>query len=204
MSAPRYPVTGFVLAGGKSSRMGADKAELSLDGRTLLEHAFGAVRSVCGEALIIGSRARYGSFGPGYEDIYPDCGPLSGVHSALTYSQTEWNLIIAVDTPFLKPELLRYLIERASSVSDTVVAPKIGGIVQPLCAVYSRKFLSIAQTALEAGKYKLEPLFPRDSTLVVQEEQLKQFAFIAEMFENLNTPEDLERARKRSSTGWNR
>jgi len=203
MSVPSHPVTGFVLAGGKSSRMGADKAELSLDGRTLLEHALATVRAVCGDALIIGSRARYGSFGPGYEDIVPQCGPLSGVHSALTHSQTEWNLIIAVDTPFLKPEFLRYLIQLASAVSNTVVAPKIGGIVQPLCAVYSGKFLPIAEAALKAGKYKLEPLFPRDNTLVVHEEELKQFAFTAEMFENLNTPEDLERARKRS-VGWTR
>ncbi len=203
MSVLPHQVTGFVLAGGKSSRMGTDKAELSLDGRTLLEHALCTVRAVCGETLIIGSRQRYGSFCPGYEDIFPDCGPLSGVHSALTHSQTEWNLIIAVDTPFLKPELLRYLIQRASAVSDTVVAPKINDIVQPLCAVYSRKFLPIAEGALKAGKYKLGPLFPRENTLVVQEEELKQFAFTAEMFENLNTPEDLERARKRS-VGWTR
>jgi molybdopterin-guanine dinucleotide biosynthesis protein A len=199
MSVPPHPISGFVLAGGKSSRMGSDKAELSLDGRTLLEHALSTVRAVCGDALIIGSRARYSSFGFGYEDIFPDCGPLSGVHSALTHSQTEWNLIIAVDTPFLKPELLRYLIERASAVAHTVVAPKISGIVQPLCAVYSRKFLPIAEAALKAGKYKLEPLFPRDNTLVVTEEELKQFAFTAEMFENLNTPEDMERARRRFS-----
>ena len=203
MSVAPHRVTGFVLAGGKSSRMGTDKAELSLDGRTLLEHALTSVRAVCGDALIIGSRQRYGGFGPGYEDIFPDCGPLGGVHSALMHSQTEWNLIIAVDTPFLAPGLLRYLIERASAGVDTVVAPKINGIVQPLCAVYSRRFLPIAEAALRAGKYKLEPLFPRDNTLVLQEDELKQFAFTAEMFENLNTPEDLERARKRS-VGWTR
>src|SRR5258707_11145013 len=167
MSVPPHPVTGFVLAGGKSSRMGTDKAELSLDGRTLLEHALTTVRAVCGEALIIGSRTRYGSFGPGYEDIFPDCGPLSGVHSALTHSQTEWNLIIAVDTPFLKPELLRYLIERASAVFDTVVAPKISGIFQPLCAGYLRKFLPNAGGGLKEWEKKQGALVSRQKNFVV-------------------------------------
>src|SRR5258707_13499737 len=114
MSVPPHPVTGFVLAGGKSSRMGTDKAEQSLDGRTLLEHALATVRAVCGDALIIGSRTRYGGVWPGYEDIFPDCRPLKRVPSALSHSQTEWKLIIAVDTPFLIPESVRYLIERAS------------------------------------------------------------------------------------------
>lgn len=194
-----YQITGFVLAGGKSSRMGTDKAALSLKGRTLLEHALAAIRPVCEPVFIIGSRALYSDFGPGYEDIVPGCGPLGGIHSALTHSQTELNLIIAVDTPFLTPELLRYLAERAAEASCTIVAPRIAGHVQPLCAVYSRKFLSIATDALKTGKYKLATLFPSESTLVITEPELERFAFTANMFENLNTPEDLERARSATS-----
>ena len=190
-----HQITGFVLAGGKSSRMGADKAALSLNGRTLLEHALAAIRPVSEQVFIIGSRALYGSFGPGYEDIVPGCGPLGGVHAALTHSQTELNLIIAVDTPFLTPELLRYLAKRAADASCMIVALRIAGYVQPLCAVYSRKFLPVAAVALQAGKYKLASLFPPESTLVITEPELEKFAFTADMFENLNTPEDMERAR---------
>jgi molybdenum cofactor guanylyltransferase len=190
-----HQITGFVLAGGKSSRMGEDKAALSLNGTTLLEHALAAIRPVCEPVFIIGARDRYGEFGPGYEDIVPGCGPLGGVHAALTHSETELNLIIAVDTPFLTPELLRYLAERAADASYMIVAPRIAGYVQPLCAVYSRKFLPIAAAALEAGKYKLAALFPQESTLVITEPELEKFAFTPDMFENLNTPEDMERAR---------
>jgi molybdopterin-guanine dinucleotide biosynthesis protein A len=188
-------MTGFVLAGGKSSRMGTDKAALSLNGRTLLEHALAAIRPVCEPVFIVGPRTLYGGFGPGYEDIVPDCGPLGGVHSALTHSQTELNLIIAVDTPFLIPELLRYLAERAVDASCMIVAPRIAGYVQPLCAVYSRTFLPIAAAAIQVGKYKLAPLFPPEKTLVITEAELERFAFTPDMFENLNTPEDMERAR---------
>ena len=179
--------------------MGVDKAALSLNGRTLLEHALAAIRPVCEPVFIIGSRAVYSGFGPGYEDIISGCGPLGGVHAALTHSQTELNLIIAVDTPFLTPELLRYLAERAADASCTVAAPRIAGHVQPLCAVYSRKFLPIAAVALQTGKYKLASLFPTESTLVITEPELERFAFTANMFENLNTPEDLERVRSATS-----
>jgi molybdopterin-guanine dinucleotide biosynthesis protein A len=65
--------------------------------------------------------------------------------------------------------------------------------------VYSREFLSIAEEALRAGNYKIVPLFPRERTLLIAEAELARFAFTAEMFENLNTPEDLERARRRQA-----
>jgi molybdopterin-guanine dinucleotide biosynthesis protein A len=195
----QHRLTGFVLAGGKSSRMGVDKAGLSLNGRTLLDHVLAAMRPVCDQVFIIGPRAQYEDFGPGYEDIFPGCGPLSGVHTALTHSRTPMNLVLAVDTPFLTAELLDYLADRAENSSYTVVAPVVAGQIQPLCAAYSRSFLSIAEAALNAGKYKLAALFPREKTLMIPEDDLRRFAFAPEMFENLNTPEDLEHARQRIS-----
>ncbi|HWX54241.1 MAG TPA: molybdenum cofactor guanylyltransferase [Verrucomicrobiae bacterium] len=194
-------ITGFVLAGGKSSRMGADKAGLSLEGRTLLEHALAAIRPVCEEVFIVGSRQIYGNAGPGYEDIYSGCGPLGGIHAALTHAQTDLNLIIAVDTPFLTMALLNHLAEKARQASAMIVTLRVGGYIEPLCSVYARSFLPVAEAALKAGNYKLAPLFPAHRTVVIEEAELSKFAFAAEMFENLNTPEDLERARRRASGG---
>ena len=192
-------VTGFILAGGKSSRMGTNKALLSLNGSTLLERTKSIVAQVCEKVFLLGPREVYGSFGECYEDIYPDCGPLSGIHTALTNSSTAHSLITSVDTPFISAEFLNYMVERALESSAMVTAPRIGGVVQPVCAVFSRSFLPIAEAALKAGNYKVEPLFPRDKTLVLAEAELNQFASAAEMFDNLNTPEDFERARKRAS-----
>lgn len=214
-------VTGFVLAGGKSTRMGRDKAVLQLDGRTLLEHALGTVKQVCGKALILGSRELYGQYDAGVvEDIYPGCGPLSGIHAALTHTRTEFNLMIAVDTPFLSADFLRFMVERAVESGAMVTTPEIAGYRQPLCSVYSREFLAIVERALQAknpkplkhggteeaeeraGKshdYKIVPLFPEGRTLVITEEEMRRFAFTPEMFENLNTPGDLERARRRQT-----
>jgi molybdopterin-guanine dinucleotide biosynthesis protein A len=192
-------LSGFVLAGGKSTRMGQDKAAVTLNGRTLLEHALAVLRGVCHHVSILGRHELYGSLAPVYEDIFPGCGPLGGIHAGLSSSQTQFNLIIAVDTPFLAPDFLSYLADRAIDSSAIVTTPEIDDYTQPLCTVYSLDFRSIAEQALRQGNYKIVPLFPKDRTLVIKEAELRQFAFAADMFENLNTPEDLARARRRFS-----
>lgn len=195
-------LTGFVLAGGRSSRMGTDKAALLLNGRTLLQHAIEIVGSVTrGPVAILGSRELYSGYGQVIEDLYPGCGPLAGIHAALSHSRTRFNLIIAVDTPFLSPQLLSYMATRAMESGAVVTVPEIGGYTQPLCAVYSSEFLPIAENALKDGAFKIVPLFPKDLTCIVTEAELARFAFNPEMFENLNTPEDLERARRRRTSG---
>jgi molybdenum cofactor guanylyltransferase len=192
-------LSGFVLAGGKSTRMGQDKAAVNLNGRTLLEHALAALHDVCRDVAILGKYELYGTLAPVYEDIFPGCGPLGGIHAALSHSHTQYNLIIGVDTPFLAPGLLAYLAQRATATGAVVTTPEIDDYPQPLCTVYSRDFLDIAEHALKVGNYKITPLFPRDGTLVIKESELKRFAFPADMFDNLNTPEDLARARRRFS-----
>jgi len=192
-------LTGFVLAGGKSTRMGEDKAMIPLRGQTLLETALSTVRAVAGEVSILGAPELYSGYAPTIADIFPGCGPLGGIHAALSQTRTEFNLIIGVDTPFLSAPLLAYLAERALASRKTVTAPVIRDYPQPLCAVYSRDFLPIAGRALEAGNYKIVPLFPAERTLLIPETELAEFAFTAEMFDNLNTREDLERARRRTT-----
>ncbi len=193
-----HNLTAFVLAGGKSSRMGADKAALDLAGSTLLEHALATLRLVADKVFILGSKQRYGGYGSEViEDIFPDCGPLGGIHAALNHSQAACNLIVAVDTPFLSADFLRYIARRAHESGAVVTTAEIAGYTQPLCAVYSPEFLPLAEKALQSGVYKIATLFPMDSTLRITESEMAQFAFSAEMFENLNTPQDLERARLR-------
>jgi molybdopterin-guanine dinucleotide biosynthesis protein A len=191
-------LSAFVLAGGKSTRMGRDKATLPLAGRTLLETALAAARSVTEVVFILGSPELYGAYGEVIADIFPGCGPLGGIHAGLTRSNTDLNLMLAVDTPFLSNGLLAYLVERARESAAVVTAPEINFYPQPLCAVYRRDFLPIAERALSAGQYKIVPLFPRSKTLAIPEAELARFAFTAEMFENLNTPKDLEHARRRT------
>ena len=178
--------------------MGSNKALLEFGGRPLIQHATSVLESVCGQVFILGQRNLYGRFGQCYEDIYPDCGPLSGIQAALLNAPTELSLITAVDTPFIKAEFLDYLIECAVKSGAMVTAPCVAGQVQPLCTVFRSGFLAIAEEALRSGSFKVEPLFPKEKTLILGEDRLDRFALGPEMFENLNTPEDLARARGRS------
>jgi len=88
-------VTAFILAGGKSTRMGVDKAFAGLDGRTLLARALQLARSVASDVRIVGNKAKFARFGPVVEDMFPNCGPLGGIHAALRASATDLNLVLA-------------------------------------------------------------------------------------------------------------
>ncbi|HVP51904.1 MAG TPA: molybdenum cofactor guanylyltransferase [Terriglobales bacterium] len=186
--------SGFVLAGGRSSRMGSDKAFLEFDGRTLLARALDLLRRVTPDVRVVGPEAKFAAYGPVVEDIYTGRGPLAGIHAALSSSATELNLILAVDLPFLTESLLRFIVERAGATDAMVTVPRIAGGYQPLCAAYRRAFASPAQAALESGKNKIDALFSIATMCVLEESELSRFAFNAGMFQNLNTPEDLRRA----------
>jgi molybdopterin-guanine dinucleotide biosynthesis protein A len=193
MDATSPDLAAFILAGGKSTRMGADKAFVMLGGRTLLARALELARSITPEVRIVGDPAKFAPFAPVVEDVFRGCGPLAGIHAALRSSQTELNLILAVDVPFVSPALLQYLIKRArSSASAAVTIAKAGGGWQPLCAVYRREFADAAEQSLRTGRYKIDGLFEATRTQRITEEELEAAGFSPKMFRNLNTPEDLE------------
>jgi molybdopterin-guanine dinucleotide biosynthesis protein A len=191
-----FGVTAFVLAGGKSSRMGSDKAFLRLGEETLLSRALKIAGAVADKVRIVGDAKRFSAFGPVVEDVYRDCGPLGGIHAALTSSESKWNLMLAVDLPFIGPELLKYLLLRARESNATVTVPRAGGGLQPLCAVYQRGFAEVADHSLREEKNKIDRLFTKVESCVIDEDELGRAGFAAEMFRNLNTPEELEQAKR--------
>jgi molybdopterin-guanine dinucleotide biosynthesis protein A len=198
-SAPA--VTAFVLAGGKSTRMGRDKALMDHEGRTLLARAVEVVRAITPQVRVVGSHEKFGDFAPVVEDIFRDCGPLAGIHAALLSSQTELNLMLAVDMPFVSASFLEYLLQKARDTGDaTVVVPSSGGKMQPLCAMYRPQFAAVAETALRAGKNRIDTLFAAVSCRVLEEQELKAVGFSPAIFHNFNTPEDVE-AGKRKDRG---
>lgn len=191
-------VTAFILAGGKSTRMGADKAFVALDGRTLLARALDLARSVTPEVRIVGDAAKFAAFAPVVDDQFRDCGPLGGIHAALRASSSELNLVLGVDLPFLSLALLQYLISRARGSSASVVVPRAAGGWQPLCAVYRCEFADAAEIALCEGRYKIDALFDKASTQEISEGELQAAGFSPRIFRNLNTREELARAKAES------
>lgn len=188
-------VTVFVLAGGKSSRMGSDKAFLALAGETLLARALKLAGAVTEDVKIVGDAVKFSGFGSIVEDVYRDRGPLGGIHAALSTSATELNLMLAVDLPFVDAKFLEFLLKRARESSAIVTLPRASGGLQPLCAVYRRAFAAIAEDSLRHGRNKIDSLFAKVGTCVIEEEELVRSGFSSRMFHNLNTPDDLKEAR---------
>jgi molybdopterin-guanine dinucleotide biosynthesis protein A len=179
---------------------GQDKAFLKFGKRTLVEQVIHTAKSVADDVFIVGPKDKFSAFGRIVQDIYPDCGPLGGLHAALTRSTTDLNLMLPVDTPFITSEFLSFLTDKARKSSAMITVPRVGEYLQPLCAVYRREFLPISEAALNAGKYKIDPLFPPDNTMVIDIESaaMKDKGFTSSMFDNINSPEDYERAANRT------
>lgn len=185
-------VTAFVLAGGKSTRMGADKAFLQWRDETFLDRALKLAKATAAEVRIVGDARKFAGFACAVvEDVYRDRGPLGGIHAALNSSGSELNLMLAVDMPLMRPEFLGYLVRQARDAGAIVTVPKAAGGLQPLCAVYRREFAAIADESLRAGKNKIDPLFAKVRARVIEEDELVRAGFSAGMFRNVNTPEDL-------------
>jgi molybdopterin-guanine dinucleotide biosynthesis protein A len=184
----------FILAGGRSSRMGADKAFLELAGKPLIVRAVELARGVVPDVKIVGDPRKCAPFGTVIADVYRDRGPLGGIHAALTNSEAEWNLILAVDIPFVPAQFLKYLVARARSSGAAVTVPSVGKYFQPLCAVYCKAFLSVANRALSQEENKIDQLFHEVSLCTVSEADMAANGFDASIFRNLNTPEEWQAA----------
>ena len=185
-------VTAFILAGGRSSRMGTDKALLAFGGKSLLERALHTAAAVADAVFIVGPREPYGRYGDVVEDVFPDCGPLGGIHAALCRTQTELNLMLSVDTPLMSSDFLAWLVEQARASSELIVVPEALGGPQPLAAVYRRSLQAMAEQALKNGDYKIGHLFPLAPTRYISEVEVRAAGFSPMIFRNANTSEEYE------------
>jgi molybdopterin-guanine dinucleotide biosynthesis protein A len=179
---------GFLLAGGKSSRMGRDKALLKLDGEMLIARGVRKLRRVCAEVAIAGGTPDRWRFGRVISDGVPGLGPLGGIVAALEQTPYEWNLFLAVDMPFVPVEALRALVAAAGGVAEMVVLARAEGYVQPLCGVYSRRALMALREELTAGRLKV-----KDAVAATGAVGYVEFADLG-WFRNLNTPEEFRTA----------
>ncbi len=143
------------MAGGRSTRMGTDKALLEYAGRPLIAYAVDLLKAVGAEPHIVGVRPDLAAYAPVVEDLHPGCGPIGGIESALSASGSEWNVFLPVDLPLLPAVFLKYLIERACITGAAATIPTFAAKPQPLCAVYRHELLTEIRTSVESGDYKV-------------------------------------------------
>jgi molybdenum cofactor guanylyltransferase len=147
---------GWVLAGGRSLRMGRDKAGVEIAGIPLLERMVRKLRKLGLRTRVAGRReALEGIAAEVVSDLHPDCGPLSGMETALSRSEMPLVLALGVDLPLVEIEFLSWMLERARMTGALATIPRLLGEPQPLCAVYRRELLPYVTEALESGDYKV-------------------------------------------------
>lgn len=175
---------GWVLVGGRSSRMGFDKALLDTGSGPLALEVAGIVAQTCGPVTFVGDPARYAHLGlPVIPDSHPGHGPLGGIETALAASQAQWNLIVACDMPALEPAVFETLFQQASGF-DCALPQHPDGRVEPLCAVYNKRCHPAIAAALTAGTRKVTDALQALAVRYVQMDRSEPFA-------NWNTPSDI-------------
>lgn len=182
---------GFLLVGGRSRRMGSDKALLELEGLPFAERI--AREMPCARVRVAG-RARVAAL-DGVEDLRPGEGPLAGIETALTHCGTEAALIVACDMPFVTRAFLLLVAGRAASAPGRiVVARDPDGRLAPLCGVYPRAALAVAAGLLDSGERKVRALIDRVPTLVLDPDAYAHLPGARELLRNVNTPEEYRAA----------
>jgi molybdopterin-guanine dinucleotide biosynthesis protein A len=199
---------GFVLAGGRSSRMGADKAQILLEGQPLLSHALGILREAGLTAFIAGGQASLSAFAPLIKDDQPGRGPLSGICASLASTSASFAVFLSVDLPLLPSSLVRCLLQHAMITGGSITLPSINGFAQSFPAVISRTALPILKEELDSGRGGCYSAFQTAAAglgqpiHVLPVETLVQCGHVAHpcglptarWFLNVNTGDDLRRA----------
>lgn len=195
---PGEGVSGVVLAGGRSRRLGRDKAVELLGGQPMIRRVLERVAALTSENIVVVAEQSRGDALPLLDntrvvlDVYPGTGSLGGIFSGLSAAKNEWAMVTACDMPFLNADLLGYL----SSLRDgsDVVAPVVEGRPEPTHALYSRECLPFIEERLRAEDLKITGFYGGVKVRYVEEREIRQFDPELLSFFNVNSPQDLERA----------
>ena len=186
-------VTCAILAGGKSKRMGRDKALIPVGDRALLSRVYAVAEEVFSDILVLSNLHTHLDKvrGPIVKDVIPRQGPMIGIVSALLYARTPYVFVLACDMPFLRKEAIEYVLTAARG--EDIVIPKTEKGFEPLHALYNRSCISPLLSAIERGRMKIPDIFPLLSVKVVEGKEVFASQGLS-IFTNINTEEDLSRA----------
>jgi molybdopterin-guanine dinucleotide biosynthesis protein A len=189
-------VTGVIQAGGKSTRMGGEpKALLELGGRRIIERVLDAIAPVVDDVLVVTNTPdRYGFLGlPMVADAYPEHGSLGGIFTGLQAASGEAAFTVACDMPFLHRDVARLVVERAGE--GDVVIPRVGEQYETMHACYAKGCLGPIEARLKAGRLKIIGFFDDVRVVEVDEAAVARHRAPDVVFMNVNTPDELARAR---------
>lgn len=195
-------LSGYVLAGGGSTRFGRDKALVEIGGTPMLLRMRSLLGTVVKEVNVIAPPHKYVALGiTGISDRWDGQGPLAGIITALLATEesgdrVDWNLIVGCDMPFLTREWLMHLAERAHMSGAEVVAPRSAQGLEPLCACWRTIVAAKLQRVFEDGTRKITEAMKHLRTEVIDERDWKRFDSAGRLFLNMNTATDYDEARR--------
>lgn len=195
-------VTGVIQAGGKSTRMGGEpKALVGLGGKRIIERIVDVLGSVLSDFLIVTNTPElYAFLGlPMVPDVFPDHGSLGGIYSGLKAAKGDGAFTVACDMPFLKAEVVRLVVSHAGEAD--VVIPKVGDQYETLHALYAKACLPPMEAMLKAKRFKVIGFFPQVRVLEIPEAEVARLTDPDLCFMNVNTPDELARARALAAAG---
>ncbi len=185
---PKKNITGIILAGGKSSRMGSEKGLLLLNGIPFIEHINNALQPLIDELIIVSNNPEYDKFqGTRVQDIIPNSGPIAGLHAGLSYSNTENNLVLSCDVPYVTTNLLQRLLLQEKDDHDLIMFADRQQTI-PLIAMYKKRCVSKCKQFLDQNEKRLRKLISELSTKTITILE-KEYLLVS----NINTPEDLKK-----------
>ncbi len=195
----RHKVTGVILVGGKSRRMGQDKAFLQIAGKPLFEQVLAIFRENFDRLVLVGDRAeRFAGYGLSVlPDIYPGSA-LGGLYTGLRHAETEYIFVSSCDLPFPNRELLLYLCSLRDGFDAVIPNPAHG--FEPLFALYAKRCLGPMKTLLESGNMCVYDFYPQVRVRYVRDEELSHFDKDGRSFANVNTPEEFEKIKTGGSS----
>ena len=191
------PASAAVLAGGKSKRMGKNKALINIGKDSLVETTINKIRPFFQEIILVTNKVEsYAHLKiPMVSDIYENCGPLGGIHAALKAASYEFLFVVACDMPFIEPKFVEHILKSVDQNSDIVI-PKVNDYYEPLHALYNKRCLPVIESCLNRGELKVTSIWPYLNVRFVEQEEINRFADPMKVFFNINTPVDLNKAKK--------
>lgn len=190
MGRKKADVTGIILAGGKSSRMGKNKALLDIGGERIIDKAVSLFKSLFKEVILVtNTPEEYAGLDVKVvPDIFPGKGSLGGIYTGLAYASCDYSFIVSCDMPFLKRELIEFLIELKGDFD--VVVPRLRTGHEPLHAVYSKECLKPIEILIKKDDLRIIGFYPKVRVKEVSEDEIAPFISEPSPFININTPED--------------
>ena len=186
-------ITGIILVGGRSSRMGRDKALLQIDGLPLVDRVLAAMSECFEQIVLVGDRKeRFAGYGlTVLPDLYPGSA-LGGLYTGLVHAETDYLFVSSCDIPFPRSELIRFLCSQRDGYDAVVPHPSHG--FEPLFALYARSCLEPIRQLLEQGTYRISDLYSRVRVRLVPDRELAPFDRDGRALLNVNTPLEFARA----------